>query len=876
MRIRRLLLENYRGTARREVEFLPAGVTVVQGPNEIGKTSLAEALDVLLEFHDASTDRRVKAVKPVHADVGTLIEADIDLGDHSFTYRKRFFKARETLVELSAPTRSTITGREAHDYVKALVVRHLDEALWRALRVRQGEELGQVDVSGARSLASALDRAAGVSAAGDGEVALIERARAESARYFTPSGRDGAALREADEEVAASRDEVEKFEGALQDLEDDLAECVRLERSVASLGERLAAAEERYRKTNDAWNEVLARTNALQTLRLEVDAARSRRDEVAGRSEVRRRLVQDAERMNAAITDADRALGKWLDAIARIEAGHADGARQVDDARAAAAAARALFDVRQADFEHRRDAFDLELLQERHARISAAIQDHATAAEILAGARVDEELLAELRAADLARHAAHAAFSAGAPKLRVRAESAVGFRLDDDDIHLGPTEVVERTISGATRLMLDGVDIMIEAGSSAESARAGVHESELHFECLLGAAGVADLAAAEAVFERRRDAARRTVEADRVIDENLRDLTLDEMEAKIGGLTRLVEKYAAERVEGSEPASTLEDARRRRDEAARALREAEEDLRSASEICDELASELQSLRVQERETRIGSEAAGAQLASIMQQLEAQRAEVPDDVLAEEMAKAGRELAAARAAYEAEQASLERLDPDAARELAEDAEATVGQTRAALGAEQERLRDMRASLKARGEHGLHDKLEDARSRLAHAEADRARVRRRAAAAKLLLDTLVRNRDAARRAYVAPLRDQMTRLGRVVFGDTFELDLNDDLRIATRTWRGRTVPFDSLSAGTKEQLAIIERMAASILVAGEEGVPVIFDDALGYSDESRLAAMGAVLGLAGRDCQVIVLTCYPERYGHVAGARVVSLS
>ena len=110
---------------------------------------------------------------------------------------------------------------------------------------------------------------------------------------------------------------------------------------------------------------------------------------------------------------------------------------------------------------------------------------------------------------------------------------------------------------------------------------------------------------------------------------------------------------------------------------------------------------------------------------------------------------------------------------------------------------------------------------------------------------------------------------------VFGDGLSIELTEDLSIASRTLDGRTVPFESLSGGTREQLSILLRLAAAMIVAPDGGVPLILDDALGYSDSSRLADMGAVLALAGRHCQVIVLTCFPERYRAVGGARVVEL-
>jgi uncharacterized protein YhaN len=52
-------------------------------------------------------------------------------------------------------------------------------------------------------------------------------------------------------------------------------------------------------------------------------------------------------------------------------------------------------------------------------------------------------------------------------------------------------------------------------------------------------------------------------------------------------------------------------------------------------------------------------------------------------------------------------------------------------------------------------------------------------------------------------------------------------------------------------------------------------VIFDDALGYSDASRLERVGAAFNSAGHQSQVIVLTCVPERYQNIGSATVIHL-
>ena len=55
-----------------------------------------------------------------------------------------------------------------------------------------------------------------------------------------------------------------------------------------------------------------------------------------------------------------------------------------------------------------------------------------------------------------------------------------------------------------------------------------------------------------------------------------------------------------------------------------------------------------------------------------------------------------------------------------------------------------------------------------------------------------------------------------------------------------------------------------------------VPVVVDDALGFTDPDRLAKMGEVFDTVGAHGQVIVLTCTPGRYSSVADAEVIELS
>ena len=60
------------------------------------------------------------------------------------------------------------------------------------------------------------------------------------------------------------------------------------------------------------------------------------------------------------------------------------------------------------------------------------------------------------------------------------------------------------------------------------------------------------------------------------------------------------------------------------------------------------------------------------------------------------------------------------------------------------------------------------------------------------------------------------------------------------------------------------------------ASEDTVPVVIDDALGFTDPERLTKMGAVFDTVGDHGQVIVLTCTPTRYLGVQDAHVIELT
>jgi hypothetical protein len=84
-----------------------------------------------------------------------------------------------------------------------------------------------------------------------------------------------------------------------------------------------------------------------------------------------------------------------------------------------------------------------------------------------------------------------------------------------------------------------------------------------------------------------------------------------------------------------------------------------------------------------------------------------------------------------------------------------------------------------------------------------------------------------------------------------------------------WRAAEA-FDRLSNGTREQIAVLVRLAMGARLAERgEAAPIILDDALVYCDDDRIERMFDALSRAGKNQQIIVLTCRLRSFGPLGG-------
>ncbi|MGV0835873.1 AAA family ATPase [Mycolicibacterium thermoresistibile] len=870
MRLHRLTLTNYRGIAHREITFPDRGVVVVSGANEIGKSSMIEALDLLLQAKDRSAKKEVKQVKPTHADVGAEITAEISTGPYRFVYHKRFHKRSETQLTMLAPHREQLSGDEAHERVLAMLGETVDMELWRTQRVLQSGSTAPVDLSGCDALSRALDVAAGEAVETSGaEPLLIDRIDTEYRRYFTATGRPTGEWLAATKRLQAADEEVARCAARVAEVDEAVRRHAALTEDLAELAQQRRSAEVQLTAARTAAETVDRLTRQLNEAQLAVEAAEAAHGASVAVLTERRRLRADIDERTTAIAALEPAVDTAAEDEAIAREVHEGAEKAAEDARAALDVARERAQVARQVVQRLADRAERDTLADRLDRIDAA------AAEL---GRVDAELaaitLTDAALRDIEEAALMVERAVGQAELasaQIELTAAV-----DVEVHVGAQRVTLAaggtwsTGAGApTDIELPGVlTARIVPGAPATQMQAKLEAAQASLAEALHTAGVADVDAARAQVQRRRElsAARNTFAA------TVAALTGEDAVEQLRA--RLVELDRTAPVDGD--AVDLDGARTELTAAEAAYHQANIDCethRKAAVVAGRRLAEQSKAATALREKLI---AARTELDAATSRLAAQRAEAADEALAVRADTDRETVERAAARVEQLRAELTRAEPEQVAATLDTATRHAETVGAEYGRTADALRELTAQLTVYGTEGRKGELDAAQAERGQAETEFLRVQRLARAVKLLRDTMLRHRDASRRRYVDPFRAEVERLGRLVFGDSFEVEIDSDLCIRSRTLSGRTVDYDSLSGGAKEQLGIVARLAGAALVAKDDTVPVVIDDALGFTDADRLVKMGAVFDAVGGDGQVIVLTCSPDRYAGIGDAHRIELT
>jgi energy-coupling factor transporter ATP-binding protein EcfA2/uncharacterized coiled-coil protein SlyX len=215
------------------------------------------------------------------------------------------------------------------------------------------------------------------------------------------------------------------------------------------------------------------------------------------------------------------------------------------------------------------------------------------------------------------------------------------------------------------------------------------------------------------------------------------------------------------------------------------------------------------------------------------------------------------LAEARARQLHEQAPEESLE-ELERRSAE-VRQTLEAANAALRQRELTIERLRARIQALAGGGLDERLAGARRRLEEVERECAKYQGEVEALELLLRVLCDAEREAKERYVGPLVRRIRPYLAALFPGA-DLQVDEAFRISTVARQSRSELFEQLSAGTREQIAILTRLAFAALLA-DQGRPavVVLDDALVFSDDQRIEQMFQILARAAEKLQILVLTC-----------------
>ncbi len=872
MRYHRVRVRNFRGIAEAEVAFPEGRLLVIEGPNEAGKSSIVEAIRLLFDYTAESNAEEVRAVRPAGRDVDPEVELEFALGGSTYRYRKVFGRRGVTELEERGAGGTMRTGREAHDEAKRLLESQVDTALLTALRVMQGESLAMAgDLARSASLLRALDAGAGADPAVEG---LFERARKERERYYTAARElETGELRAARDAQRSAAAEVERLEGRLRKLEETARLVEALEPEAAHLRQAIGELARRSEELAEQREAYRAAKQAAEIAERDAAAARERQARLEEEAARREKARRDEEQLTRELQAA-----RAREEEARLAAEAARGA--LDAARQAAESARGRVErlernaVQAAnDYAHLQEELQLALMRERLAEFDKQAKRLDEAKAYLKGCRIDERALGAVEEAAKALARTDAQLRAVTAKVAVDGPAGARVAVDgrEETLADGPLE-----LEAAEELRVElpgGFAVIVRPSQSQGLLERRLAEQRETLAALLRDCGASSVEEARELEQRRRKAEGTVAEAEPAMRRALRDLRdRADLEGRLERTRQRVEAYRAEQAGRPLPA-TPEEARKVKetgegelDDARTAARQAEEALRRAQEAAGQAVQEASAASVQVASLE-------RQLAQLREQLGREEARRPTAALDADLAAARGEAALAAERLAAAEQQLGRLAGAAGEAM--EVERQLEAARAQLRDIEDRVAEARGALRHEGEGTLQAELDAARTRLEAAEVHLERLERRARAARLLYEMLTKHREAARQAYGPLLAGRLQELGRRVFGEDFAVELDGGLAPARRRLQGTWLEVRQLSVGAREQLAVLHR-AACAAAAGEGGVPFFLDDALGWSDETRLREMARVLEELAREVQVVVLTCQPGRFAGAQEAAVVRVA
>ncbi len=861
MQLRRIEVRDFRRLRHVAIRDLRDGLNVVVGDNEAGKSTLLAALRAALFEKHRVTGEAAQRMLPFGEQVRPEVAIDFELKGQTWQLFKAFCQRPE--AQLEGPG-ERLTGDAVEERLAELLgftppgrggsKPEEHQGAYGLLWVEQGAAHRSLGVgAGRESIASALESEVGQVLGGERGRVLLSAAEDRRADHWTKMDRPRGTWKALQEEVESLGAEQAKLERELLAYDGKIAELERRQEAMArhAREDSLARAEREHAATREAMTAAERLEEALQVATEIRERAGAQREIAAERLTTRRNLIARAE---AAVRGLHEAEERAKDGRRLLEV-HDGAARRAAEryeevAAELTTAEETLVALEEAAARTRAEEELVKLDAQLAACADAEARRRAAVAEAEA-ARLSKRDLAEIE--ELARGADRARARKEAASVRIEfVPDAAGTIMVDGRVQAAE---VPLSLARDAEVILEGFGVLRvrPGGGVTELAREAEEATQLLAE-RLRALGVADQREAQATWQRKLDAQAEAATLRNLIAA-LAPRGIEAMAQAVADLRAVLarpQSVAAARVDRSDVAA-LEETRRRRRIALQTAEAAGAEARDAQAVRAQSDRELATLEERAASARREQETIEAELLTT-------RRQATDEALVAALEAAEAELRAAAASEAATREALEATDPEILRLKLMKAQRAEAAIRADVDTLARETRDLRIELSALGRDGVGEQLAEVQGRLDLARRRVGQAEREARAARLLHDSLVEAQRESKERWLGPVRQRVRPYLRLLDPDS-DVVLNEEtLEIEGVLRAGRPEPFEALSMGAREQVAVITRLAlADILRTSQRPSAVILDDALVNTDETRLDRMHLVLHRAAEHLQVMVLTC-----------------
>lgn len=854
-----------------EVRDLLPGLNVIAGDNEEGKSTLLQAMRAAL--FDKYTSSVADTYRPYGESVSPRVSLVFEIDAVEYRLDKVFSRKKDGEATLVASDGRRWEGPQAEEFVAGLLgfsyaprgaSKAEHQGLAGLLWVEQARAFEAVKLSdqSRRQLHTVFDAEMNELLGGEHGEALHRRIGELREAYFDKRDKPRGDYRQFQEKQSRLAERLEQARLALQDYEHKTDQLEKRQAALRTyLDDRaLEKAQAKFRDARQKHARVQALASQVEGGRQKLDLTEAEHKAARMAWGTRSQLVQEQQQ-------AQQALIRGRELVAMRETEVEPARQTVDELKGKIATGKENMVAQEARLRCAREAGQLARLTTEKEGLDARLKEAraAEAARRTCQAQRDAisvtvEALDALRSVERDRALAEVRLHTAATRLDHRLQPAAPVRLAGESMQGEGSVLVTET----STLEVDGVGIFTihPGGEDLDALRAQFQEHANLLQDQLADLDAGDIGDAERALKTRQ-ALDSEARAHKARLSGLAPHGLGELEERLASLDSERQALLAKVGEGAEAPGDPAALERELGELADSIAAREGELVERQRVFTERRE-----AVVEAGAAAGSAQTHAQ--ALEQALETARKACADDKLAAVLADADRAVELGKQQLAALKRALEAETPDTVALEVERCELALGQVKGDIGRLEKEVNDLSVELTALGQRGLAEELAQVESGYAAVERELSHIEAQALAVDLLYRTLDAALRSAKQAVAQPVIARLVPYLRQLIPGA-EPSISEDMALTGIRRESTAEPFADLSIGTREQLAVLVRLAYADLLS-EQGMPVtvILDDALVHSDDERRDRMKAILYQAAKRYQVLVLTCHEREYRDAGGA------